>query len=73
MLQSNREEKHFSGFRRDGKTEAGRLKKVLAGRLDTQRCVAEVTAWEPRFCGFCVFIFSEAIKALSEDWLARLH
>lgn len=73
MLQSKGEEKHFSGFERDGQTEADRLKKVFAGWLKVQRCAAKVTAWEPWFCGFCAFIFSEAIKALSEDWLARLH
>lgn len=63
MLQSKREEKHFSGFQRIGQTRADRLKKVLAGRLEVQRCTAKVTAREPRFWGFCVFIFYQGNKS----------
>lgn len=73
MLQSAGEEKHLRGFQRDGQAKAGGLKKALAGRVEVQRRAAKVTAWEPWLCGFCVFIFSEAIKALYEDGLARMR
>lgn len=40
MLQSNREENHFSGFQRDGQSEAD-TKKVLAGWLEAEECAAK--------------------------------
>lgn len=71
MLQSKREEKHFSGFQRIGQTQVkeGVGRPAGSAEMHSQSdSTGAAVLWV-----LCFYFFSGAIKALSEDWLARLH